>query len=65
MPACRAQALALLRDPFQSPKQAQSMQPLADAAPAAQPQAFDVQALARWLAVELPGFEGPGWRQLP
>lgn len=39
------------------------MQPLADAAPAAQPQAFDAQAfdaqaLARWLAVELPGFEG-------
>ena len=57
--ACRAQALALLRDHFQSPEQAQALEPLADAAPAAQPHAFDEQALARWLAVELPGFEGP------
>ena len=56
--ACPAPALALLPDHFQSPEQAQALEPLANAAPAAQPHAFDEQALARWLAVELPGFEG-------
>ena len=35
------------------------MESTTDAAPAAQTQAFDEQALARWLAVKLPGFEGP------